>query len=287
MSHVPTAPGQLADGLAVRESARRAAPSPVTTKRRLAPAARRSRARRARNAAPGTSVRAAKRPQATGEPAGAAGHRLAAGVARARSRPARPGAASSRFDHRLVGPLLRAEHPRRVLPGRPHVAQRPRARDPTPACSSASSAPAPPSVVALPPTVTSTVVRARRHRGRDQLPGAAGRSPPTRRARARRPARAHSPAPSRPPRGRRAAARSAPRPAARAGRSPSPCGTRRRGAPTSASSVPSPPSATGSSTASTPAVAQPVGDRGRHLGRAEGALERVGRDECRWGAHGT
>ena len=75
--------------------------------------------------------------------------------------------------------------------------------------------------------------------------------------------------------------RTRPRPAGRARRSRS-AGT--LAAPRTAA-VPSPPSATGSSSASRPAVAQAGRDRRGGLGRAEGALELVGRDEDRRAAH--
>ena len=127
----------------------------------------------------GLERRAVLRPQPAAQPARAAGHRHAARVLRQLAAPVRPAA-----------PRAARSSPRR----RPSAARRPSARPRTacarrtarrssrcpmpPAASIASIAPAPPSVVAEPPTATRITAAPGLRGGGDQLAGAVGRGVP-------------------------------------------------------------------------------------------------------------
>ena len=234
----------------------------------------------------GHEPRSARCPEPAREPAGGAGHRLAA-----RDRAASPPASSaSRRSSRVtvagVGPLLRREHARGVLERRAHVADHlevhvharlvERLQRPGAAVGGGRAA-----------HRHHHALGAGRGGRRDQLARCRACSPARRRARPPPRAPARSPAPS--PRARCGRPRSSAN-SALTGRPSGSLTVALRRSPSSVASstsiVPSPPSATGSSTASRPAAAQARGDGGRHLGGAEGALEAVRGDE-RGAAHSS
>ena len=216
-------------------------------------------------------------PEPAGQAAGAAGHRLAARVAReARRQLVEP--ALQPLDHRRIGALLGPEDARSILEGNPDVADdvqvkgrrggsrrgsrgrrgpEPGNAASNPASLNASRAPAPPSVVADPPTVTTI--------GDAPADAAATISSPVPRVDAAQASRSGSATSDSPlacaisttaePSGSSAKPASTGRPSGsdtvRALTSPPSAATR-------TSMVPSPPSATGSSRASRPASRSPA-----------------------------
>ena len=232
----------------------------------------------------GLERRAVRGPQPAGQAAGGAGHRHAARVAAGTSRPARPGAAPRRSTISGSAPFWGPN----TSGARSHgtcTSQRTTIRAPPrpPASSIASSAPAPPSVVAEPPTATRMTCAPALDGGGDQLARAVGASRPTRRARPRRRGRGRWPTPSpRAPCRRPRAGRSPPRSGGRAGRGRAPRWSRRRGGRAARRACRRRRRRSGRGRAASARRARARGRSRRDLGGAEGALEGVGGDQ-----HGT
>ena len=132
--------------------------------------------------APGHEPRAAVGPQPARQTAGRAGHRHAARVSRCSRRPGSPGAAPARPPPAGSAPFCGA-NVRAASSQAVRTSHSTSSLGLTPASARASSAPAPPSVVAEPPTRHQHRVDAVGARGSDQLAGAAGRRGPAGRAR--------------------------------------------------------------------------------------------------------
>ena len=189
------------------------------------------------------------------------------------------------LDHRRVGALLRPEHlrarPRTACARR--TARRACAPPRPPASSIASSAPAPPSVVAEPPTATMITAAPACGRRGDQLAGAVGRSRPRVALAPRRPAPARSPSRSRrsrvPPSSTSAEAAGELAPERIVG-----VGGDDLAAEAGQQRVERPLAAVGDRAQvgrHQAGALEPAADRARHLGGPERALERVGRDQDR------